>query len=208
MSALSWGDLMKDAGDSASGGFEPLPDGDYDFKIVEATASQSSSGKTMFKIKAQVQGGAFNSRLVWDNLVVSPENPNALGFFFRKMSALGLTSEFFNTNPTNAQIEQALQNRSFRGKIGSRTWQGQKRNEFKSYAPPVGGGAGVQQSAPAPQAPAPVAPAPQAAPAPQGPPAPPVQPQQQDPWGQQPQQPQWGAAPVGASGQMPPAPPF
>jgi hypothetical protein len=125
MSTLNWNDLIKDAGDAANTSYEPLPDGDYELVITEATASVAQSGKAMFKVKAQVQSGPHAKRLVWDNLVVSPENATALGIFFRKMSALGLSREFFTQNPSNAQIEQAMLNRPFRAQIGSRTWQGQ-----------------------------------------------------------------------------------
>ena len=100
MSTLNWGDLVKEAGDV--GGFDPLPDGDYDLTIVEAQAKATQTGKTMFAIKAQVQTGAHAKRLVWDNLVVSTDNPAALGIFFRKMNSLGLGREFFATSPSNA----------------------------------------------------------------------------------------------------------
>jgi hypothetical protein len=178
VSSLNWGDLVKDAGEVGS--YEPLPDGDYDLKVLEATAKVAQSGKTMFAIKAQVQGGAHNNRLVWDNLVVTPDSPAALGMFFRKMGALGLNREFFGSNPSNAQIEQALIGRSFRGQIGSRTWQGQKKNEIKMYY--VATAPAAQTAAAAATAPAPAhAPAPAAAAAPaEGdvppPPAPPTAP--------------------------------
>lgn len=169
MSSLNWGDLVKEAGDVGS--YDPLPDGDYDLTIIEATAKVSQSGKTMFAVKAQVQTGAHAKRLVWDNLVVSTDNPTALGIFFRKMNALGLNKDFFATSPSNAQIEQALKGRSFRAQVGSRTWQGQKKNEIKAYYSVVGATASpaapVAAAAPAP-APAPVpaaAPAPAPAPA-------------------------------------------
>ena len=171
MSTLNWGDLVKEAGDVGS--YDPLPDGDYDLTVVEATAKVSQSGKTMFAVKAQVQTGAHAKRLVWDNLVVSTDNPTALGIFFRKMNALGLGREFFATSPSNAQIEQALKGRSFRAQIGSRTWQGQKKNEIKAYysvvgataapAAPVAAAAPAPAPAPAPAA-APVAEAPAVAP--------------------------------------------
>ncbi len=82
MSTLNWGDLIKEAGES--GNYDPLPDGDYDVLVVEATHKMTQSGKTMFSVKAQVEGGAHNKRLVWDNLVVSPDSPAALGIFFKK----------------------------------------------------------------------------------------------------------------------------
>jgi hypothetical protein len=133
MSSLNWGDLVKDAGDSASNSYEPLPDGDYELKVIEAKAAVSASGKTMFKITTEVQVGAHAKRRVWDNLVISPENANALGIFFSKMAALGLPKDYFLGNPPNATIEAALLNRTFRGQVGSRVWQGEKRNEIKKY---------------------------------------------------------------------------
>ena len=162
MSSLNWGDLVKEAGEVTTG-YDPLPDGDYDLMVVEATAKVSQSGKTMFAIKAQVQNGAHAKRLVWDNLVVTPDNAAALGMFFRKMYALGLGREFFATNPSNAQIEQAIRGRSFRAQVTSRTWQGQKKNEIKQYYASAATAAAA--AAPVAAAPAP-APAPAAAPAP------------------------------------------
>ena len=84
MSSLNWGDLVKDAGDVGS--YEPLPDGDYDLVVLEGVAKQTQSGKTMFSTKSQVEGGPHNKRLVWDNLVITTGNPNALGIFFAKMA--------------------------------------------------------------------------------------------------------------------------
>lgn len=163
MSSLNWGDLVKDAGDVGS--YEPLPDGDYDLKVTEATAKVAQSGKTMFAIKAQVQNGPHAKRLVWDNLVVTPDSPGALGMFFRKMAGLGLNRDFFAQSPSNAQIEAALQGREFRAQIGSRVWNGSKKNEIKMY---------YVASAATPAAPAASAPAPAPAPAPAAAPAPAV----------------------------------
>jgi hypothetical protein len=168
MSTLNWSELIKEAADSGSTSYEPLPDGDYELKVLEAETKQTQSGKTMFSIKCQVQGGANANRLVWDNLVVSPDNATALGIFFRKMAAMGLTKEaFFDREPSTAQIEQALIGRGFRGQIGSRTYNGQKRNEIKNYYP-----SSATASAPAPVQAAAPAPAPAAAPAPAPAPAP------------------------------------
>jgi len=168
MSSVNWSDLVKEAGETNS--YEALPDGDYDLKVLEATAKVSQSGKTMFSIKSEVQAGPHAKRLVWDNLVVSPDSSAALGMFFKKMAALGLNRAYFDQNPTNAQIEQALLNRTFRGQVGSRTWQGQKKNEIKMYYVLPAAGEAVASAPVTAAAPAPApTPAPAPAPAPAAP---------------------------------------
>ena len=176
MTTVDWSQLIKDAANSSAGGnYEPIPDGDYEFSVVEGTATETQSGKLMFKLKAQVEGGAHDKRLVWDNLVVSPDNSTALGIFFRKMSSMGLNQEFFDRTPTNEQIAQAMTGRRFRGQVGSRTYNGKTSNEIKNYYPSQAGGspaggvaaAAAPAAAPAPApAPAPAAAAPAPAPAP------------------------------------------
>ena len=160
MSTLNWGDLIKEAGES--GNYDPLPDGDYDVVVVEATHKMTQSGKTMFSVKAQVEGGAHNKRLVWDNLVVSPDSPAALGIFFKKMHALGVPRDYFlqQPAPTNAQIEQMINGKRFRAQVGTRTWNGSKKNEIKNYYPNTAPATGAPVTAAAP------APAPAHAPAP------------------------------------------
>ncbi len=167
MSTKNWSDLIKDAGETGS--YEPLPDGDYDLVVVEATATTSQSGKTMFKLKAQVEGGAHNKRLVWDNLVVTPDSQAALGMLFKKFHAMGIGRNYFDTNPTNAQIEATLNGRRFRAQIGSRMYNGAKKNEIRNYFPSAATIAAMQGDTAAPAqaaAPAPASPPPAAAPAP------------------------------------------
>ena len=172
MSSVNWSDLVKEAGETAS--YEPLPDGDYELKVIESKATVSQSGKTMFKITTEVQSGPHAKRRVWDNLVISPGNTNALGMFFMKMGVLGLPRDYFNTNPTNAQIEQALLHRTFRGSLATRTYNGTQSNEIKNYNA-IASVVSDAFSAPVAPAPAPAAapaPAPVAAAAPAPAPAP------------------------------------
>lgn len=174
MSSLNWADLVKDASDSAGGSYEPLPDGDYNLKVIEVSATVTSTGKTMFKLTTEVLDGPYAKRRIWDNLVISPENKNALGIFFSKMAALGVPREFFTANnPTNAQIEARIAGASFRAQVGKRVYNGNESNELKKYYVGAPTAQTASVSAPAPVA-APPAPAP--APAPSGAPvvAPPV----------------------------------
>lgn len=162
MSTTSWTELLKDS--QSAGGFAPIPDGDYDLKILDVTAKTTSTGKPMFELKAEIQTGPHAKRLVWDRLVVSKDSPKALQFFFRKMAALGLTEEFFAQGPDDSQIVQALHGRTFRGKLGIREYQGKQSNEITEYysaaqaqayvaAPPVYAPPAVATAPPAPPIP-------------------------------------------------------
>lgn len=178
MPLKSWNDLLDDAG-GAGNSFEPLPDGDYDFIITECEAKQATTGKTMYVTKCAVEAGPHAKRLVWHNFVITPENPNALSWFFRNMNLFGLGREFFATNPSDNNVTAALVNKRFRGQLITRTWNNQDRNEIKQFftarATVAGPGAGPSAPATAPAAPAPApayaAPAPATAAAPPPPPA-------------------------------------
>lgn len=213
MPLKSWNALIDEAGDAAEG-FDVLPAADYDLKIVKSEAKMASTGKLMFAITSEVTTGPYKNRKLWSNIVVSHDNPTALGIFFRQMNALGIDKSFFSSNPSDSQVADALLNREYRGQVGIKQYNGQDRNEVKGYfpvskteqtttppPPPV-----VPQSqapAPAPAAPvvqpAPAAPAPAAAVA--QPPAPPVQSEVAPPPPVQP------AVPPVADTVIPPAPP-
>lgn len=188
MTSTNWGEIIQEA-KAGGASFEPIPDGDYDFVVTKAEVKQTQNGKTMYVLENTVSGGPHNGRKVWARLIVSPENPNALGYFFRDMAALGLSTEFFGGNPSDNQITSSLQNVQFRAQVGlGREFNGRTDNEIKKfYSRPAGGAPQAptfqpQQGAPAPapqygapqqqapqyqQAPQQQAPAP--APAPQAP---------------------------------------
>lgn len=183
MPTKSWAELMQDAG-GAGGNYDPIPDGDYDFIVDDCEAKTSQNGKMMYVAKNKVESGPHQGRLVWHNHVISHENPNALAWFFRNMGVLGLSQEFFNGNPSDHQVAEALKGKRFRGTVQTRRWQGQDKNEIKQFytaggANTLGNGLPAPQASaapPAPQfapAPAAPAPAPAAAPAPVAAPAPP-----------------------------------
>jgi hypothetical protein len=53
--------------------------------------------------------------------------------FFMKANAMGLGRTFWDANPSNAQVEQALNGRTFRATLGKRTYNGTESNEIKRY---------------------------------------------------------------------------
>jgi len=185
MSTTNWLDLLNEA--KQNGGpqdFGPIPAGEYRFKVLDAETRQTQAGKTKYTIKAQVQDGAHAGRLVWDDLIVSPESAGAMGFFFRKMNALGLGKEFFSAQPSDDQITNGLKDREFLGKVIIDNFGGKDRNKIDGYKPLAAAPTGFIP--PAPQAAAPVAPQAPAAPAPQAPaPAPAAPAPAASPWDQQ-----------------------
>jgi hypothetical protein len=184
MTQLNWNELLQAADSSGGGDYTPLPEGVYELKVVESTPAVTSTGKVMFKVKAEVQSGPHARRLVWDNIVISPENSTSMGIFFSQMGSLGLGKEFFSQQPSNDQITSAMKDRMFRGQIGVRQWNGQDRNEIKRYMPMVSDAMPGMTSAPAPAP----------APSPAGVAVPPPAPVQ-------------ASAPA-TGGAIPPAPPF
>ena len=184
MTQINWGEIIKEAADSGTS-FEPLPVGDYNLNIKEASYKKAQSGRDMWKITTEVIDGPHARRRVWNNLVLVTENPTALGMFFRKMGALGLTQEFFAQNPDVDTIARAMIGRSFRGQVTQSDYQGKINNDIQMFypistQPGVSTTVAAPVSAPAPAvafAPPVAAPAPALAPvvsAPVAPPAPAV----------------------------------
>jgi uncharacterized protein DUF669 len=163
-----WSTLLNDAEDG--GGWDVLPAADYDLKVIKSEATQSGSGKLMYRVTHEVINGPYLGRKVFDQIVVVPDNPTALSIFFRKMGAMGIDKQFFAQNPSDHQVAEALLGKTFRGQVAIRQYQGQDKNEVKNYAPLT-----AQQPAAPPVPPQPTAPAtpqPAAPVAPQTPPQP------------------------------------
>ena len=146
---VSWKELMENAG---SGNFEPLPSGDYDVEVVKSEPTTSSTGKLMYKVQMKVTGGPHNGRIVFNQFVVSPENANALGFFFTHMRALGLDAAFFSNEPDSATIAGAMVGKRSRVTLTQRDWNGSPRNEVKKMVP-VAAGAAAPRTLPSPPIP-------------------------------------------------------
>lgn len=149
MADIPWDELM-DAADGSD--FAPIPQGDYDLKIIETEATTSSTDKPMWKITTAVMNGPHEGRKVWTQQTLTMDNPDALNVFFRQMAAAGLTGAFFKTKPNNQQIADALMGRAFRGKVTIREWQGVPRNNIKQWNPLGAAAAGAPGGPPPPAA--------------------------------------------------------
>lgn len=106
MTASTFGQLMDQAAASGAS-FEVLEAGVYIAKIIESEHKQSSTNKPQIKTRWEVVAGPkAGFKGLWNYFTLTTDNPNALGIFYRQMSALGITQEFFaslaNTDPDTA----------------------------------------------------------------------------------------------------------
>ena len=53
MAEATWGELLN----QAKGQLDLVPDGDYDVKIIDAQATNASTGARMFKVKVEIVSG-------------------------------------------------------------------------------------------------------------------------------------------------------
>lgn len=155
MASAAFSDLLKAAEDA---GFSNCPPGTYDVVVTQGTAKTTSAGKDMIVVQFQIQGGPHGGRKVPNNFVISPENANALGFFFRHMRAMGLDSTYFSQNPSPQKVAADLVGKTCRIEVGTRTWNGEEREDVKKIMPSVPGQTPDPVPAPVPAA-APAVPA-------------------------------------------------
>jgi hypothetical protein len=132
----SWNDLLNES----KGQLDPVPDGEYPVKIIDARDDKSQTQKLMFRVKFQITEGPHQGRKIPNQFVVSDDNPMALAIFFRHMEAMGLDANFFAADPNPSQVADNMLNRECRIVLGTRTWQGVERNDVKGILPPLGGG--------------------------------------------------------------------
>jgi hypothetical protein len=217
MTTLPWQQLM----DQAGSGFEPVPDNIYEVTITKSEAKVSQNGRPMVVVTMTIESGPYAGKKLFNNFVLTMENPDALAFFFGHMKALGLDSSFFgqlqgSIEDSLGSVAAALMNRRCRVSTGQRSWNGQMRNNVLNVMPPLPGAGPLGGQAPAvaplgqqpvaaplgqPQ-PAPVAAAPQPQPQPQPAPQPAPAPPDSN-------QPGVGGQPVPQPQPQPqPAPPF
>lgn len=166
---IEWDDLIK----NSSTAFDPLPEGDYDVTVVESSAATTQTGKDMVKLKMRVDSGPHANRHVFNQHVLSTDNPNALSFWFQHMAAYGLTKDWFaTTKPSIERIAAEIGGKRVRVTLDTRDWNGQKRNNVKSIKPAVGPPPVGGVPSPAPSGGPGTSPAPAPTPTPTGQPAP------------------------------------
>jgi hypothetical protein len=137
ITSINFNDLIKAAGDA---GFDALPAGTYDVVVDTAAHKTASSGKEMITAQFKVENGPYASKSVFSQFVLSPDNANALSFWFRHMNAMGLGESYFQANPPLERVAADLTGRRCRVTLSIRQWQGQDRNQVDVVLPPLSNG--------------------------------------------------------------------
>lgn len=170
----SWDDLLKTADDA---GFSVLDPGDYDVRVKTAEALKSKgSGRDMIKVNFEVITGPSKGRGgIYNYFVLVPENPTAVGIFFRNMAVFGLDRNYFAAKPPLTKVATDLVGRTARITIKHGQYNGDTKMEVDRVNKIPGGTAAPTPTAsplPQPQPTAAPQPAPVATPQPQPAPAP------------------------------------
>ena len=140
MPSIDWNSVIDSADGDVS--YDVLPAADYVFVISDSELRTTSTGKTMYTVSARVSEGPHRGRTLKHNFVLSPDSPQAMGIFFREMSALGLTVDYFRASPDDEKVVRDLLDRKFRGKVRHRQFNGTDRAEISRITPaPVSGSA-------------------------------------------------------------------
>lgn len=139
MADFTWSDLKKAAEDA---GFVVVPKGLYNAVISKSEAKKTSQGKDQIKVVFKILDGPLAGKPVNSQFVISPENPTALGFFFRHMKAMGLDGSYFATLAPGAvgmnKLANDLIGRSCQIDVVIDEWQGEDRNKVNGIKPLVG----------------------------------------------------------------------
>lgn len=138
MPAKSWKELMNSAEEGAKE-FAILDEGMYNFVIKDAAkVGQTSKENPKFTINPSVESGPRANARVFHTFSVS-DSPYAMKmFFFGDLATLGLGPTFFDANPTEQQIAQALQGRRFVAEVFHEDGtDGKKYARLRNFAAPV-----------------------------------------------------------------------
>lgn len=126
---INWDEALA-ADDSDGMSNEPVPPGDYRVKVQKAEATIAKTGSPMIKVTLEIVGGPYNTRWVWTNFVVKPDNPDSAKMFVRKVKAFGFTGEFLAANkPSMDQLATLLVSREAVATVAISEYQGKKRND-------------------------------------------------------------------------------
>jgi len=154
----------------------PIAEGEHTFKIIDATATVSSTGNRMIRTTVKVEEpdpDAGKTAIV--NLVFTFDNPRGMKMTIRRLKNIGISEEQLKAeNLTIEQIAQRITGQVAQGKVAHREWNGEMQNDVDFVKSGI---SGIASARPVPSSPTPPAPstpttAPSTSPTPSTPPTP------------------------------------
>jgi hypothetical protein len=102
-----------------------IPDGKYEAVITSTSLKSASTGNRGVTVKVTLSEGAYKGTQLWGTVWYGAEgDSDALQKFFRLATQLGLSGEFFKSNPTWDQIALALKDRPCNVTTSTETYNG------------------------------------------------------------------------------------
>lgn len=138
MAEFNWADLAAAAKEAGFGGV--IPKDTYHVKVVKAEVGKTAgadgkSVKQKITVQFKVMSGPHANTVLFNDFVVSPENPKALGYFFKDMVTLGFSDDYFATNPPLTRLAAEMVDREVMAVVGIRVWNEQEKNNIDRIRP-------------------------------------------------------------------------
>lgn len=134
---IDWNRVIKETEE----GTKVIPAGEYRIRVTEAERKVAGTGADMIKTTIKLEDPPYEGRAVTTNLVFTYDNPIAMKMLFRRLSALGITSEWLaESGATIDQIAAAIKGRSCVAKLNVRKWNKEDRNDVEMFLDGVGSG--------------------------------------------------------------------
>ena len=114
-----------------------MPDGIYDVECVAAKHGSTATDdpKLIFKTRLQVISGIYKGRVLFHNMVVSPDSDVALAVFFRQLYAYGMDQKFMAEMPALETMEAKMRGSRIAARIGVDEFMGARRNVVVALYP-------------------------------------------------------------------------
>lgn len=133
MGAINWNQYIKQAEEAGEtlGEFTPLPEGNYDAKVLEAKAQPSkSSGAEMIAVTWVVEGGPHAGRRLWSYLSLSEK---AVNITIKNLTTLGART-LMESGASLEQVAASLVNVKATLKVTVGEYNGKPKNDVKGIS--------------------------------------------------------------------------
>lgn len=73
----------------STGGFDPIPEGDYVLEITEVEETESRKGNPMVKVTQIVSEGQYKGKIIWNQITLLPKGEPGAGIALHFLKSIG-----------------------------------------------------------------------------------------------------------------------